>query len=360
MLFHSLPDLGWNNTFQSQLDLESLESQLPFRVVSVQRNLIECAGLDAESQPRQLQLPTYHWRDDPPEEHPTVGDWVMVDLAFQPLHLLERKSLIKRRGAGRESAIQLIASNIDTVFIVTSCNEEFSVNRIERYLSITAESNLHAVVVLTKIDLASDATSYLSQIAQAQSDVPVELVNATDPESLSVLSKWITYGTTVALLGSSGVGKSTIINGLKGKQDQATGSIRDHDSKGRHTTTTRSLHQLPSGGLLLDNPGMRELQLVESEEGIKATFSDIDGLAEGCRFKDCQHRTEPDCAVQKAIKTGLLDQRRLDNYQKLMAEQVRNSESLAERRQSDRALGRFYKNAQKSAKKFKTKGVGDN
>jgi ribosome biogenesis GTPase len=279
----------------------------------------------------------------------------MLNLDFQPLYILERKSLIKRRGAGRESFIQFIAANIDTVFIVTSCNEEFSVNRIERYLSIAAESKIHAVLVLTKIDLTSDAATYLSDIAHTHPDLPVETVNATDPASLKVLEKWIAYGQTVALLGSSGVGKSTIINGLKGHQDQATAAIRESDSKGRHTTTARSLHQLPGGGLLLDNPGMRELQLIDSEEGIKATFSDIDGLAEKCRFKNCQHTSEPGCAVIEAIKTGRLEQRRLDNYHKLLAEQARNSESLADRRSNDRALGRFYKSALKSARKFKSR-----
>jgi ribosome biogenesis GTPase len=169
------------------------------------------------------------------------------------------------------------------------------------------------------------------------------------------LQKWIEQGQTVALLGSSGVGKSTIINGLMGSQDQETGAIRESDSKGRHTTTSRSLHLLSGGGLLLDNPGMRELQIVDSEEGIKATFSDIDELAENCRFKDCQHISEPGCAVLEAVEAGRLEQRRLDNYHKLMSEQARNSESLAERRSSDRALGRFYKSALKSSRKFKSR-----
>ena len=355
MHIQNLSDLGWNHSFQSQLDLESLESQLPFRVVSVQRNLIECLGLDRDNQPKQLQLSTYHWRDESPEEHPTVGDWLMLSLDLEPVALLERKSLIKRRGAGAESSVQLIAANIDTAFIVTSCNEEFSLNRLERYLSITAESNIHAVVVLSKIDLAPDWSSYLSQISQAYPDLPVEQINATDPASLHQLRKWIDHGQTTALLGSSGVGKSTIINGLKGDQQQLTGAIREADGKGRHTTTARSMHQLPGGGLLLDNPGMRELQLVDARDGIQATFSDIEALAESCRFTDCQHSAEPGCGVQAAIAANQLDQRRLDNYRKLIAEQTRNSESLAERRSNDRALGRFYKSALKSARRFKSR-----
>jgi ribosome biogenesis GTPase len=355
MQINNLFDLGWSNHFQSQLDLEYLELQLPFRVVAVQRNLLECVGLDSEEQQKHIELSTYHWRNEPPEKHPTVGDWVLVDLGFQPLHLLQRKSLIKRRGAGRESSIQLIASNIDTLFIVTSCNDEFSINRIERYLSIAAESDIHCVVVLTKIDLCQDTAPYSEAIAHSHPHLPVEMVNATDASTLTALDKWIGHGQTVALLGSSGVGKSTIINSLKGDRGQTTAAIRESDSKGRHTTTSRSLHCLPGGGLLIDNPGMRELQIIDSEKGVKATFSDIDRLAKECRFKDCQHRAEPGCAVIQEVKAGRLEQRRLDNYHKLILEQARNTRSIGERRSSDRALGRFYKNALKSSKRFKSR-----
>jgi len=354
MQINNLLDLGWSNYFQSQLDLESLESQLPFRVVSVQRNLIECIGLDKGNHQKHLQLSTYYWRHEPPEAHPTIGDWVMINLEFKPLHILERKTLIKRKGAGRESFIQLMSSNIDTLFIVTSCNEEFNLNRIERYLSIAAESNIHCVLILTKVDLCSDTTPYFEAIFQSHPNVPVEMVNATEAQTLSVLEKWINHGQTLALLGSSGVGKSTIINGLKGDADQATAAIRENDSKGRHTTTSRSLHCLPGGGLLLDNPGIRELKMIDSEEGIKTTFSDINILAQSCRFKNCQHTTEPGCAVIEEVQAGRLEQRRLDNYHKLLLEQLRNNESLAERRHNDRALGRFYKNAQTSSRRFKS------
>lgn len=355
MQITTLQDLGWNHFFQSQLTLASLGNELPFRVTAVQRNLIECLGLNAQVQVQTLQLSTYPWRNELPESHPTVGDWLMLASDLTPLRLLERKTLIKRRSAGREATLQLIAANIDTLLVVTSCNEEFNINRIERYLALAADAGIDAVVVLTKKDLCADTSVYVDVVSKNYPMLPLEVVNATDAQDVARLAMWCASGQTLALLGSSGVGKSTLINSLQGNAEQVTGSIREKDSKGRHTTTSRSLHRLNSGGILLDTPGMRELQMVDCGEGIQATFADIEQLATQCRFHDCQHLNEPGCAVRQAVDDGRLEQRRLDNYHKLLAEQVRNSESLAERRQHDRALGRFYKQAKASAQRFKSR-----
>ena len=355
MQINNLFELGWTHFFQAQRDFDLLTSQWPFRVVAVQRSLIECVGLDKQGQPQSLTLPTYFWRHEPPEAYPTVGDWLLVDAKLQPVHLLSRKSLIKRRSAGKTSVIQLIAANLDTLFIVTSCNAEFNLNRIERYLSLAAEAAIDCIFVLTKADLCPDVSPFTHALSANYPTLPVEIVNATDPSSLKRLEKWIDAGQTVALLGSSGVGKSTIVNGLKGSAQQTTAPARESDNKGRHTTTSRSLHRLPGGGLLLDTPGMRELQIADGEGGIQSTFSEIDQLAAQCRFKNCQHHSEPDCAVAKAIKSGEIEPRRLENYRKLLTEQMRNNQSLAQRRRHDRALGRFYKHAQKSARRFKSK-----
>ncbi|MBU0653504.1 MAG: ribosome small subunit-dependent GTPase A [Gammaproteobacteria bacterium] len=350
-----LHELGWNHFFQSQLTLAALETELPFRVTGVQRNLIECLGLDAHGQMQSVQLSTYPWRHEPPENHPTVGDWLMLDRDLQPLYLLERKTLIKRRSAGSEAVLQLIAANIDTLFVVTSCNEEFNLNRIERYLVLAAEASIDAVVVLTKKDLCADTSVYVDALRKDYPSLPVEVINATDARDVAVLEMWCPGGQTIALLGSSGVGKSTLLNSLKGDAGQATAPIREKDSKGRHTTTSRSLHRLRGGGILLDTPGMRELQMVDCEEGIQSTFADIEQLAQQCRFHDCEHLAEPGCAVTLAVSEGRLEQRRLDNYHKLLAEQARNSGSVAERRQQDRALGRFFKQAKASAQRFKSR-----
>lgn len=352
-----LHELGWNHFFQSQLTLETLETSLPFRVTGVQRNLIECLGLDAQGQAQSVPLSTYPWRHEPPENHPTVGDWLLLDRDLQPLRLLERKTLIKRRSAGSEAVLQLIAANIDTLFVVTSCNEEFNLNRIERYLTLAAETAIDAVVVLTKKDLCADTSAYVDAIRKSYPTLPIEVVKATDGQDVATLGIWCASGQTVALLGSSGVGKSTLTNSLQGDFAQVTAPIRAKDSKGRHTTTSRSLHRLQGGGILLDTPGMRELQLVDCEEGIQSAFADIEAFAGQCHFHDCQHLAEPGCAVRQAVEAGKLEQRRLDNYHKLRAEQARNSGSVAQRREQDRALGRFYKQAKKSVQRFKMQDV---
>jgi ribosome biogenesis GTPase len=181
----------------------------------------------------------------------------------------------------------------------------------------------------------------------------VEAVNATDADSVAVLNGWLSIGMTVSVLGSSGVGKSTLINTLLGYKLQSTKGIREDDDKGRHTTTRRSLLHLPQGGLILDTPGMRELQLADAREGIAITFGDIEQLSESCRFNDCAHQSEPGCAVLAAIESGKLDSRRLQNYRKLLREEALNSSSLAERRATDKALGEFYKRTLKESNSLK-------
>jgi len=246
--------------------------------------------------------------------------------------------------------VQLIASNIDTVFIVSSMNQDFNLNRIERYLALANETGVEPVIVLTKSDLCEDCEQYVDQIKELDPFLISVTVNSLDSESVQKLGEWCVEGRTVALLGSSGVGKSTLINTLSGESVEDTNAIREDDAKGRHTTTSRTIHFLSSGGLLLDTPGMRELQLTDCEQGVEETFSEITALAEQCRFKDCQHESEPGCAVRAAIESGDLDERRLANYLKLMKEQEFNSATLAERRAKDREFGRMVRSVTKSKK----------
>jgi len=210
-----------------------------------------------------------------------------------------------------------MAANVDTMFLVTSCNDEFNLPRMERYLALALEAGVRPVVVLTKADCADSAERYRAAAAGLMRDLAVELVDARDPATLGGVRAWCGEGQTVALLGSSGVGKSTLVNSLAGAALQATGAIRAADAKGRHTTTGRSLHLLPDGGLLVDNPGMRELMLAAAEQGVTELFADVEELASRCRFGDCRHETEPGCAVRDAVADGSLDPRRLESYRKL-------------------------------------------
>jgi ribosome biogenesis GTPase len=273
----------------------------------------------------------------------TVGDWLLLTPDGQFQQLLERQSLFRRKAAGSKVAEQLIASNVDTLFIVTSLNEDFSLSRIERYLSLAHEANSEPVVILSKADLCDNPEAARRQVQALDPLLTVEPINCLDAGEIDRLRPWCGTGQTVALMGSSGVGKSTLVNTLLGGAVLDTAPIREDDGKGRHTTTRRSLHLTPLGGLLLDTPGMRELQLADCDQGITATFSDIALLSEQCRFGNCRHDSEPGCAVQNAIRRGELEARRLESYRKLMREQDFNRATLAEKRARDRSFGKMVK-----------------
>jgi len=328
----TLSQLGWRPFFQNQIGLEQWEHPV-VRVSAQQRNRLDLlGGTGASGLDLHPDMPAI-----------TVGDWLLLTPGGRFEKLLDRQSVFRRKAAGSKVAEQLIAANVDTLFIVSSLNEDLNQSRIERYLSLAHEAGADPVVVLSKADLCDDPERYRQAVQVLDPMLIVETVNALDAAELSKLETWCGPGNTVALVGSSGVGKSTIVNTLLGDTVQSTSAIREHDAKGRHTTTGRSLHRIPAGGLLLDTPGMRELQLVDCGEGVNATFEDIAVLAEQCRFGDCRHVSEPGCAVQKAIERGELDARRLSSYQKLIREQAFNSATLAERRARDKSFGKMIK-----------------
>lgn len=331
-----LQALGWSTGFQQQLDEPLPSSQAPVRVIGVHRSGWIVVGEDGE-------------RSIPPsvagsDEQVTVGDWLVFDTGVQrAVRILERKSVFKRRAPGTDRSEQLIAANVDTLFIMSSFNQDFNEARIERYLALAHDAGVMPVVILTRADLVDDTADLVAAASKLSPGLLVEPVNALDRESLRGLDPWLAAGQTVALLGSSGVGKSTLTNTLMGAETLATQAVRQDDDKGRHTTTARHLHRIPDGAWILDTPGMRELQLLDVQSGIEDVFSEISALASGCRFADCRHESEPGCAVLAAVESGTVEERRLASWRKLLREEALNRESIAERRAKDKATGRLYK-----------------
>ncbi len=336
-----LTAFGWAHFFASQLDADDLAHSVPARVTAVHRGQLAVAapGID-----RLVPSHIAHAADE--EGYPTAGDWLLLDReSFHPRRILSRTSLFKRRAPGTGLRLQLIAANIDTLFIVSSCNLDFNIARVERYLVLASEAGVTPVIVLTKADLTEAPEDFAAAARGLQSGLLVETVDARVHETVACLAPWCARGQTVAVLGSSGVGKSTLINTLIGAEATETQDTRQDDDKGRHTTRARALHRLPQGGWLLDTPGMRELQLTDAATGLDDVFADIVALSDQCRFGDCVHETEPGCAVLAAIEAGAIDADRLRRWRKLAAEELYNTQSMSERRARGRALGKMYKSA---------------
>ena len=291
------------------------------------------------------------------EDLPAVGDWVVISRAegeekAKVHEILPRRSKFSRRAAGSETAEQIVAANVDTVFLVTGLDNDYNPRRVERYLIMAWESGAEPVVVLNKADLVEEAEERRREIGRVAPGVPVLLLSAKRGVGVEQLTPYLGRGRTVALMGSSGVGKSTITNRLLGSEVQRTAEVRIHDARGRHTTTHRELFVLPGGGLVLDTPGMRELQLLVSERGLRETFEEIEEAAAGCRFTDCRHEGEPGCAVREALAGGQIDPERFASYRKMQAE-MRHAATLLDQRKAQedksrvkrihRDLKRIYK-----------------
>ncbi|CAM3915848.1 Putative ribosome biogenesis GTPase RsgA [Vibrio aerogenes CECT 7868] len=339
----SLSQLGWQPVFQQQLTLDDYDHYTIARISEHHRSQYI---LLSETGKSTLQI--HH-------SYPamTVGDWVLIDSEQRFVRLLDRASLFSRKAAGSKVSEQYIAANVDTLFIVCALNQDFNLSRIERYLALAQEARVEPVVILTKRDLCQDGAEKRAAVQALDPMLMIEMVNALDIADSPVLNRWCKPGKTVAFMGSSGVGKSTLINMLMGQTEQLTGGIREDDGKGRHTTTSRSLHFTPDGGVVIDTPGMRELQLADCATGVQAAFADIDILSQQCRFSDCQHHEEPGCAVRQALNAGTLDQRRLSNYFKLRTEQQRNAASLKEKRDKAKQFTRMCRNYQNHSRKEK-------
>ena len=313
--------LGWDDFFSDQVTEAEIDL-LPMRIATVHRarmTAVNAKGVVRLVLPLQANTGSY-----------AVGDWVLVHPdSMMPIRRLERRALLQRRVDGGRA--QLIAANVDTLFIVTSCNADFNPARLERYLALANEAGSNPVIVLTKADTVLDASRYQAEAEALQRGLSVVALDATSAEAAHALAPWCGLGQTVALVGSSGVGKSTLLNTLAAKEGddrQETGGIREDDAKGRHTTTSRSLHRILGGGWVIDTPGMRTLHVSDVAGGLETLFAEITDLAPSCRFRDCTHAHEPGCAVQSAIAAGTLDPGRLDRWRKLSDENRDNTPVL--------------------------------
>lgn len=318
----SLTNLGWSAFFADQLDENDAGLQ-PMRVTTVHRARITVQSVAGTVQP--ILPPRANTADY------AVGDWILMDPETgMMVRRLDRHTLLQRRTDGGGPP-QLISANVDSLFIVTSCNDDFNPARLERYLAVANEAGTTPVIVLTKADQVADPSVFRDQAVALQRGLQAVWLNATSPEAAVALAPWLAAGQTVALVGSSGVGKSSLLNTLTqktGEEAQLTGSIREDDAKGRHTTTSRSLHAIAGGAMVIDTPGIRSLYVSDLSSGLDQLFAEIAELSPTCRFRDCTHGHEPGCAVRAAVSAGTLDPARLDRWRSLHEENLKNTPIL--------------------------------
>jgi ribosome biogenesis GTPase / thiamine phosphate phosphatase len=359
-----LHDLGWMPFFASHFSSHANHGFVPGRVVSESNEIYRLATEVGERTAEMAGRLRYLAEER--ADLPAVGDWVAAQIVGDGEHdpailhaVLPRRTQLTRKAPGRRTEAQIVAANVDTVFLLTSLNQDFNPRRLERYLALVREGGGEPVVVLSKADLCADPDAVRraeAAVRTVAAETPVHAVSSLSGEGLDDLHPYLARGRTVALLGSSGVGKSTLVNRLLGEERQAVRTIREGDDRGRHTTTRRQLIPLPGGALLLDTPGMRELALWGGEEGAGAAFSEIESLAQRCRFPDCRHQSEPGCAVLAAVETGELPAERLANYDKLLKEEAyleaRKANGAVLRAQR-KATARLHKAVQQHARRHK-------
>jgi ribosome biogenesis GTPase len=330
--------LGWSDELEQAFAPHAELGLVPGRVTVQNRGLYLVAGDDGELEAEIAGRMRHEAAGG--GTLPAVGDWVALrrphdDGRATIAEILPRRTKLSRKVPERELTEQVLAANVDVIFIVTSLNLELSLRRIERYLASAWESGAAPVILLTKSDLAADADARRADVEAIAFGVPVHVLSSLTGEGLDELPRYFSGHRTAVFLGSSGVGKSTLINLLAGEELQATAEIRASDDRGRHTTVRRELLLLAGGGLVIDTPGMRELQLWESDEGMETTFADVTRLMSQCRFGDCSHRREPGCAVRAALAAGTLARDRWDSYLKLQREQRALEIKLDKRLQAD-------------------------
>jgi ribosome biogenesis GTPase len=353
-----LETYGWSDALQRQFAPHAADGLIAARVILQQRGLY---GLITELGELKAEISGKLARDAEAGGYPAAGDWVAIaagatdDLAIIH-HVLPRRTAFTRKAAGSGGGVQVVAANVDVAFITASLNGDLNPRRLERYLASAWQSGAQPVVVLTKADLCADVERTVAEVEGMAVGACVHAISALTGEGLDAVRGYLGPGRTAVMVGSSGVGKSTLLNVLAGADRMATQSIREIDGRGRHTTSHRELILLPGGGMLLDTPGMRELGLWDSDEGLLATFEDIEALAANCRFGDCGHSNEPGCAVRAALESGALDDGRWQSYRKLQRElaHLESKEDPALRAARRRQWVQITK-AQRSGKKARGK-----
>ena len=346
---NDLTRLGWNEWFEKRAECGP-EGTLA-RVAAVDRGLLLVMDQTGTFRAKLAGIHLYRHRLS--QELPCVGDWVCVERQpadeFGLVHsLLERRTALRRRSAGESVDYQMIAANVDQVFIVQSCHYDFNLNRLERYLVMVRDGGADPCILLTKTDLVAPEVlaSQLAEIRAAGITAPMLALSSVTREGVDDLERTLLPAKTYCFVGSSGVGKSTLINRLLGREMLQTKGVSG-TGEGRHTTVRRELIILASGALVIDNPGMREFGILGAESGIDDSFSDIANLASGCRYRNCSHANEPGCAIRKAVDSGEISRERYDNYASLRAESEFYQMSYAEKRKKDREFGRFIKSVKK-------------
>lgn len=353
----NLEDFGYNHTLE-KFRIENYPGNFEVgRILSEhkERYIVKTADAEVEAEITGNMRFTAKSRED----FPAVGDWVLMvaypgDFAIIH-HILPRFSVIKRKAVGQSAEIQIIAANIDFAFLVQAADRDFNINRLERYLTICYTSNVSPVIILSKIDLISEQqiTEIIEIIRTRISQVPVIAISNETQNGIETVNAIIEKGKTYCLLGSSGVGKSTLLNNLTGQAMMKTGSISESTSKGRHVTSHRELTILENGGILIDNPGMREVGIAGATGGLEVTFEEIFRLSQQCKFKDCTHTSETGCAVKEAVENMEIDNDSYENYLKLEREKTHFESSLEERRKKDKDFGKMLKNYKKDMKENK-------